>query len=816
MDTCKKVLDPDRAVDICVLGGHNKNNDKTAIVGASCSNSLQNNSDDKDMFVCRGENKQYTVYRGASNTPMMETPGRGRREEHSISEIKITTSFDIIIVSIPDEHDSVYYKLNCKEAVVGILTGPLTREGNQYIRRHLAKNTEYIIEVQKFVDGLKRSTSTLRARTLFCSPPYNVSKKVQNNAITFTWEAPLTIDRALSISEYILEVYNYTNDKVEKLTRKPTKKLKINYDLDRKCSYRFTLYAKAGDLVGSKVYHEHVLLKHRLCKMCDRVVNEKGKTMFLLKHNETKPRGEYVAEKDFGDPTSFSDKTKEKIILLVGETGTGKTTWINAFVNFLFGVTREDPFRFKLIQEGDEDLQTESKTQCVTIYRLRHQEGMAVNYDIILVDTPGFGDTRGIGRDTHIETEIHALFGRKNGYLEYINAVAFVMPVNNQRLTHTMKYILDSIMSLFGKDLNENLILLGTHGTAKPKKAIEALKGHNIQIKKSYHFENAEVLKTKCPNDTKGGKNTIWATTMKMFKELTTDLDGMSRKSVSQTQDVLDERERIKIHVARLQMHINDGIKALEQFKKEQDYLQEKDNGTNYNTTASIPYSEIIHIQDDDRQLHNNCKRCKVTCHVGCLESDSEHCIAFERRTDEASCMTCINKCPWRFHSLQPFKIEHIVVQRLANEDHIGNRYLPTGKTITRKELCEKLKNDFEAASCRVKASISEIDQALKKLDKIALLSWPKSQIDYIDKLIVNENQQMQEGYRNRLELLRELKQEAEHLQSIDHDSGKFDPFGQYRRLINEVVGSGYDATNTSTLVKYLGGKLKSFFSRGK
>ena len=509
--------------------------------------------------------------------------------------IDIKTSYDNIVITVEGNYDSVYYKLYCR-GPSGTVIGSFTRENNQYIMNRLKKNTEYTIEVQKTMRGYQRHTSMLTAKTLFCSPPRDVSSTVKNNTVTFTWKSPLTIDPLHPISEYNLEVRNYMNDKVDTFTYKTMKKLKISCDLDKTCSYQFTLYAKAGDLAGCKVNQENIHLKHRLVKICHPVVKDKNRTVYLLKPNETKQREGRVTEKDFGDNQLFSGNTNEYIILLVGETGAGQSTWINALANFMFGVTKEDRFRFKSIEDIDEDSQTESKTQFITIYRLRHQEGMTVNHCITLIDTPGFGDTQEIGRDTNIETEIHALFRKKNGYLEHINAVAFVMHANTSRLTPSMKYILDSTISLFGKDLKDNLFLFGTYGITKPKNAIDLLKGHNIKIKRSYHFENGEVLKTKYSDDTKGSKNTIWVNTMEMLKKLTTDLHKMPKKSVSQTQDVLEERDRFTSHVGNLQIYINDGIKILDQFKKEYDYLQDKykkKNTIRQNTHNSLYWSQI-------------------------------------------------------------------------------------------------------------------------------------------------------------------------------------------------------------------------------
>ena len=97
----------------------------------------------------------------------------------------------------------------------------------------------------------------------------------------------------------------------------------------------------------------------------------------------------------------------------MGATGSGKTTWINAMINYVLGVEWDDPFRFVLIEENLRGgSQAHSQTQDVNVYDIHHQRGFRVPFSLTIVDTPGFGD---IARDEEIQSAIEKLFKDKNG-----------------------------------------------------------------------------------------------------------------------------------------------------------------------------------------------------------------------------------------------------------------------------------------------------------------------------------------------------------------------------------------------------------------
>uniref|UniRef100_A0A7N8YEP5 Septin-type G domain-containing protein n=1 Tax=Mastacembelus armatus TaxID=205130 RepID=A0A7N8YEP5_9TELE len=87
-----------------------------------------------------------------------------------------------------------------------------------------------------------------------------------------------------------------------------------------------------------------------------------------------------------------------KTILLVGETGAGKSTLINSLFNYTIGVKFDHNIWFEIV-EKENRRQTESQTSDVIVYEIFGFEGETLPYSLTIIDTPGYGDTRGIEHD---------------------------------------------------------------------------------------------------------------------------------------------------------------------------------------------------------------------------------------------------------------------------------------------------------------------------------------------------------------------------------------------------------------------------------
>jgi predicted GTPase len=160
----------------------------------------------------------------------------------------------------------------------------------------------------------------------------------------------------------------------------------------------------------------------------------------------------------------------------MGETGSGKSTFVNGMVNHLLGAEWDDPYRVYVIDDSYADKKKKnSQTSTVTSYAVIYKDNNEEERAIEIIDTPGYGDTKGINIDNMITEKIHDYL-LNNQALDTIDAVCFTIASGTPRLTVTQNYILNSVLSIFGEDVRANIRLLVTFADNQPPPAIIACK----------------------------------------------------------------------------------------------------------------------------------------------------------------------------------------------------------------------------------------------------------------------------------------------------------------------------------------------------
>ena len=158
----------------------------------------------------------------------------------------------------------------------------------------------------------------------------------------------------------------------------------------------------------------------------------------------------------FYDEFDLNDYKDAYIILFFGKTGDGKSTAINALFNIVKGVKLDNDFRFILISEKEKNKnQAVSQTEGVHLYYVKDYD----NKPIIIIDSQGFGDTRGPKEDEKIIKAFSYVFTE---IVDHINAFCFIIKATNNRLDILIKYIFNSITSLFTENISSNFIILAS------------------------------------------------------------------------------------------------------------------------------------------------------------------------------------------------------------------------------------------------------------------------------------------------------------------------------------------------------------------
>ena len=253
----------------------------------------------------------------------------------------------------------------------------------------------------------------------------------------------------------------------------------------------------------------------------------------------------------FYDRYGGKDYSDAYIVLFCGKTGDGKSTAINAFFNIVKGIEISDDYRFLLITEPKKEKgQAESQTDGVHLYYLKDYN----NKPIIIIDSQGFGDTRGKKYDEMIVDAFKYVFSQ---VIDHINAVCFISKSNTNRLDILTRYIFSSVTSLFSEDISENFIVTSTFAS---KGTIESGPDFVESIQTDADFLKIQnrldekwwyAFDSKCILDNEEDKLTKFS--VNQLKELYEEkVKKLRPKSVKKCAEVLETRKELKVQVNRL------------------------------------------------------------------------------------------------------------------------------------------------------------------------------------------------------------------------------------------------------------------------
>ena len=633
-------------------------------------------------------------------------------------------------------------------------------------------------------------------KTLPCSPPGKPQGEPNSSEISVSWEKPAELGQDVQILKYIVE-YTKTDRGLGEEDLQWNQKMSetektIISGLQLETEYVVRVRCDCGEAGRSKESISSVFVVCLNEPDKEQVVEAVKKKSRLLKaQSGCLPVREVTLKKErlgvarcrnfsFGEESYKHNRT----IMVLGATGAGKSTLINGMINYILGVEWEDSYRFKLVNENQSRSQAHSQTSEVTVYKINHQEGFKIDYSLTIVDTPGFGDTRGIKRDKQITEQLRSLFSSTNGVSE-IDAVCFVVQAALARLTPTQKYVFDSVLSIFGKDVAENIRVLVTFADGQQPPVLEAIKASGVPCPKTedglpvhFKFNNSALFAdNKSSAEGSGSKHggfdqMFWnmgANSMEMFFDA---LNAIETKSLTLTKEVLRERQSLENSVGNLQKKVKLGLARLEEIKETNEKLKDHEAEISRNENFEMKISVTKPVQKDisrTGKFLTNCQQCQQTCHFPCgipNDKDKARCTAMG---PDGNCTECPGKCIWSVHFNQKYKWEYEEVEEKVTVKELKEKYLKAKDAKAPVQaLCDKLRSVFDHVQAEVMRLMAYSGKCLNRLKEIALKPNPLSTPDYIDMLIEAETSEYKPGWKKRVEHLKAVREKAEYIAKVD------------------------------------------------
>ena len=462
------------------------------------------------------------------------------------------------------------------------------------------------------------------------------------------------------------------------------------------------------------------------------------------------------------------DITKENFskiytILMLGETGSGKTALLNCLTNYLMNIDYSNDFRYKLIIEDSSLITPEkSTTKTVNIYNIIFN-----NILFKVIDTPGFGDTSGPEKDKETTNSIKYLFENE---LDGLNLIGFVAKSSENKLTDRQQFIIDNILNLFGNDVVSNFLVLMTfYDGSEPQMAKvlpknQIFKERIIPIcgKNWYLTFNNSAMYNK--NESDFFLKNYYEISSKNFGKFLEKLYSLTPISTLKSKEVLEKRVLLEYKLNKLN---EEKEKYKELLSNKEDQIKNIEEQQKMYDSSKKKIFEFYNINITKEKIPNNsynilCKNCYKVCKEKVIIKNKIDI----NMNNHGLCKQC--NCSYKKHEYVDYIIKNIEKQKeeinidkireymqLSNEKMNNSIIL---KSFFEKEIF-KLRKEFLRIILDIKNIIDEINSTALNIDNF------ETKENYLKSLKKKNKANYQELYEIN-QILKHIKEEK--IKNID------------------------------------------------
>ncbi|KAF0046425.1 hypothetical protein F2P81_000058 [Scophthalmus maximus] len=389
----------------------------------------------------------------------------------------------------------------------------------------LSLDTEYVFRCRAVTSVGVGPVSEVSGsvKTLPCSPPGKPQVEPNSSEISVSWQRPAELGPDVQILSYIVE-YAQTDDGVKdrqwnQTMSRAEKAIVSGLQSETQYVVRVTCDCGAAGRSKESITVNVCTTKREFARLAEylkhasKSIKSEFPQLYKLCLKEEDIDIEGCRKFTLGKESMRQNRT----IMLLGATGSGKSTLINGIINYIVGVEWKDNFRFTLM-----DKTTEVTVQTQPSGRLQNE---------LLTDHRG--RPRGQRQEDH-------------------RAAA-------------QKYVFDSVLSIFGKDVAENIRVLVTFADGQRPPVLEAITASGVPCPKAkdglpvnFKFNNSALFahnqssaaeSTRGEDEEGGFDQMFWNMGVKSMRRFFVALNVIETKSLSMTQDVLKERQHLEVSV---------------------------------------------------------------------------------------------------------------------------------------------------------------------------------------------------------------------------------------------------------------------------
>lgn len=421
------------------------------------------------------------------------------------------------------------------------------------------------------------------------------------------------------------------------------------------------------------------------------------------------------------------DPDNTKVLVFVGTTGHGKTTQINSFISFLLDGDLRDAARVLVVDDRGMN-QAKSVTKFVTCYRLRPLSPLFDGKTLLIVDTPGYGDTEGVHRDRFVTAAMSELFNT----LQHVNAVVFTCKANETRTT-ILSPVSTYVFSLFAKNVRSCLRTIYTFSDVGTPQARNVLQQLEWPVENGgVEVNNAAFAVDPPPSGNDLKLRDWWRMSMNGQQCVLQMLLRMepvpTEPSAQVTTDRLALERKCELAEKKILRTANDAQQLLANLGALADAV-----GAAPGDKVAVTVTDVKQVPLPAGKATTLCTSCNCTCHEDCSYGDDNDKFKCSAMSGEY-CTVCPSRCHWTKHKNARFilrpesRTEMIVPEALikrwnANTNSLEGALLDAIASYLhlQRELCR---------------DIEELAALTEKLKNTALRHNPEALLNYVDTLI--------------------------------------------------------------------------------